>query len=185
MRKVLYALLLGLVGAGIVHIVVLLLVPQFSERDAWSRLAMKSGLYTMTRIDDQTGGPPVVKSVDPLFFAASCRFDLADGIVRLRSPIDNLPFWSMSVYDRNGHNLYSYNDLSATEGRLNAIVLTPAQMIGVRKTLPEGLEGSVFIELPISEGITVVRGFVPDASWKQAVARFLDQASCEIVDFAS
>ena len=48
MRRLLHAILLGLLGAGIVHIVVLLLVPEFSERDAWSRLAMASDLYKMT-----------------------------------------------------------------------------------------------------------------------------------------
>ncbi len=73
MRKLLYAVLLGLVGACIVHIVVLLLVPDFSERDAWSQLAAGSGLYRMTRLDAEAGGPPIVKSVDPLFFAAACR----------------------------------------------------------------------------------------------------------------
>jgi len=44
MRKLIYAALLGLVGAGIVHIAVLLMVPDFSERDAWSRLAQASDL---------------------------------------------------------------------------------------------------------------------------------------------
>jgi len=39
MRKLLYAVLLGLIGAGIVHIVILILLPLFSQRDAWSRLA--------------------------------------------------------------------------------------------------------------------------------------------------
>ena len=81
MRKLVYAVILGLVGAGIVHIAVLLMVPDFSERDAWSRLAQASDFYKVTRLDAEAGGPPVVKSVDPLFFAAACRFDLSDGMV--------------------------------------------------------------------------------------------------------
>jgi uncharacterized membrane protein len=36
MLRLFYILLIGIVGAGIVHIAVLLLLPQFSERDAWS-----------------------------------------------------------------------------------------------------------------------------------------------------
>ncbi|TIU61349.1 MAG: DUF1254 domain-containing protein, partial [Mesorhizobium sp.] len=47
MRRLFHAMLLGLIGAGIVHIIVLMLVPEFSERDAWSRLAMASDLYRM------------------------------------------------------------------------------------------------------------------------------------------
>lgn len=179
MRRLLHVILLGLVGAGIVHIVVLLLVPEFSERDAWSRLAMKSDLYTMTRLDAEAGGAPVVKSVDPLFAAVACRFDLAAGMVQIDAP-GNVPFWSVSVYDRNGHNIYSFNDHGATKGQLDAVVLTPAQMIEVRKNLPEELQGSVFVETPIDQGIFVIRSFIPDESWRPTVLRFLQNSSCAL-----
>ena len=182
MRKLVYAVLLGLFGAGIVHIAVLLLVPEFSERDAWSRLAMASDLYKVTRFDAEAGGPPVVKSVDPLFFAAACRFDLNDGMVRVVAA-GKVPFWSVSIYDRNGHNVYSFNDHSATEGKLDTVVLTPAQMIEVRKQLPEDYAGSIFVETQIDEGIVVVRAFVPDESWKPIVSRFLGDATCEPESF--
>ncbi|MEP6564962.1 MAG: DUF1254 domain-containing protein [Mesorhizobium sp.] len=182
MRRLLHAILLGLLGAGIVHIVVLILVPEFSERDAWSRLAMASDLYKMTRLDAEAGGAPVVKSVDPLFYAVACRFDLAEGMVRVKAP-GNVPFWSVSVYDRNGHNFYSFNDHTATGGVLDTVVLTPAQMIEVRKELPEDLQGAIFVEAPIDEGIFVIRSFVPDDSWKPVVSRFLEQSSCDLQDF--
>ncbi|TIL83163.1 MAG: DUF1254 domain-containing protein, partial [Mesorhizobium sp.] len=152
MRRLLHAILLGLLGAGIVHIIVLLLAPEFSERNAWSRLAMASNLYRMTRLDAEAGGTPVVKSVDPLFYAAACRFDLSDGMVRVKAP-GNVPFWSVSVYDRSGHNIYSFNDHSATGRVLDSIVLTPAQMIEIRKDLPEELQGAIFVEAPIDEGM--------------------------------
>ncbi|MDX8440419.1 DUF1254 domain-containing protein [Mesorhizobium australafricanum] len=182
MRSLLHALILGILGAGIVHIVVLFLVPEFSERDAWSRLAMASDLYRMTRLDAEAGGAPVVKSVDPLFYAAACRFDLADGLVRIKAPGD-VPFWSASVYDRNGHNIYSFNDHNANGEKLDAVVLTPAQMIDVRRDLPEDLQGAIFVEAPIEEGIFVVRAFVPDESWKPIVSRFLEQSACELQDY--
>ncbi|RRH93415.1 DUF1254 domain-containing protein [Mesorhizobium tamadayense] len=182
MRSLLHALILGLLGAGIVHIAVLFLVPEFSERDAWSRLAMASDLYKMKRLDAEAGGAPVVKSVDPMFYAAACRFDLADGLVRIRAPGD-VPFWSASVYDRSGHNIYSFNDHNANSEKLDAVVLTPAQMIDVRRDLPEELQGAIFVEAPIEEGIVVVRAFVPDDSWKPIVSRFLEQSACELQDY--
>ncbi|RWN59571.1 DUF1254 domain-containing protein [Mesorhizobium sp.] len=182
MRRLLHAILLGLLGAGIVHIIVLLLAPEFSERNAWSRLATASNLYRMTRLDAEAGGTPVVKSVDPLFYAAACRFDLSDGMVRVKAP-GNVPFWSVSVYDRSGHNIYSFNDHSATGRVLDSIVLTPAQMIEIRKDLPEELQGAIFVEAPIDEGMFVIRSFVPDDSWKPTVSRFLEQSSCELQDY--
>ncbi|TIN38171.1 MAG: DUF1254 domain-containing protein [Mesorhizobium sp.] len=182
MRRLLHAILLGLLGAGIVHIIVLLLAPEFSERNAWSRLAMASNLYRMTRLDAEAGGTPGVKSVDPLFYAAACRFDLSDGMVLVKAP-GNVPFWSVSVYDRSGHNIYSFNDHSATGRVLDSIVLTPAQMIEIRKDLPEELQGAIFVEAPIDEGMFVIRSFVPDDSWKPTVSRFLEQSSCELQDY--
>lgn len=183
MRRLLYAALVGLVGAGIVHIAVLLLVPQFSGQSAWARLAASSGPYTMTALKAETGGAPVVRSVDPLFGAVACRFDLADGMTHIKGPDGEpaaaLPFWSVSVYDGGGNNLYSFNDHATPKRRLDAIVLTPSQMNEVRKDLPEEYQGSVFIEAPIAEGIIVVRAFLPDESWRPAVDRFLGQSSCE------
>ncbi len=179
MRKLLYAVLLGLVGAGIVHILVLMMVPELSERDAWSRLSMASDLYRMTPLEAESGGQPVVKSVDPLFLAAACRFDLNDGIVHVQAE-GKVPFWSVSVYDRNGHNIYSFNDHSAASATLDTVVLTPAQMLEVRRQLPDDLDGSIFVETPIGEGIVVLRAFVPDESWRPAVSRFLEQSSCTL-----
>jgi len=177
MRRLAHALLLGLLGAGIVHIVVLLLVPEFSKRDAWSRLEATADLYTITPLVAESGGTPVVKSVDPLFQAVACRFDLEDGMAQIKAP-GSVPFWSVSIYDRKGHNVYSFNDRSAEKGALDTVVLTPAQMIAVRKDLPETLVGSVFVETEAEQGIAVIRAFVPDDSWKPGVERFLGQASC-------
>lgn len=177
MRRLIHAILLGLLGAGIVHIVVLLLIPEMPERDTWSRLEAAADLYAVTPLVAEKGGTPVVKSVDPMFKAVACRFDLDDGMAQIKAP-GKVPFWSVSVYDRNGHNLYSFNDRSAEKGVLDTVVLTPAQMIAVRKDLPVDLVGSVFVETEAREGMAVIRAFVPDDSWKTGVERFLAQASC-------
>ena len=177
MLRLAYAVLLGLVGAGIVHVAVLLLLPVVSERDAWSRLAGAGDLYTVTPLYGDGAGKGVLRSIDPLFQAVACRFDLADGVLHLGG-VGRLPYWSVSVYDRGGQNIYSFNDRSATKGILDLVVLTPAQMVEVRKDLPQAYAESVFVEADIGEGIAVVRGFVPDDSWAPSVARELGHLTC-------
>lgn len=177
MLRLLHAVIIGVVGAGIVHIAVLLLVPQFSERDAWSRLGAASGFYNVTRLDAEPGATPIVKSVDPLFSAAACRFDLSDGILQV-SAKGYTPFWSVSVYNRAGENIYSFNDHTLPNGSIDFIVLTPAQMVELRKDIPEGIEKSIYVESAANQGIVVVRSFVPDESWKKSVAEFLGGISC-------
>lgn len=178
MVRLLYAILLGLVGAGIVHIGVLLLVPVYSERDAWSRLAAIAEPYEMVRIDARADAPALMATVDPLFDAYACRFDLADGVLRL-SAEGRVPFWSVSIYNRAGQNVFSFGDRTAPGGRLDFVVVSPAQMIGLRSELPDDFADSVFVELDISQGIVVVRGFVPDETWEPQVSRYLANVLCE------
>ena len=90
-----------------------------------------------------------------------------------------VPYWSASVYDRAGKNLYSFNDRSARDKALDIVVLTPAQMLEVRKEVPEELGQSVFVESSEEEGVTVIRAFIPDESWGPSVDAFLDSLRCQ------
>lgn len=180
LRQGAYAVLVGLVGAGIVHIVILLRLPAFSERDAWSNLAARAPLYQVARISDRPGAPALLQSPDPFVDAVACRFDLTEGIAHLSGP-GGVPFWSASVYDRNGQNIYSFTDRTATSGALDFVVATPIQMTEVRKALPQEFRASVFVEAPLEEGIVVIRSLVPDESYRPEVAAFLDGIACRSV----
>jgi uncharacterized membrane protein len=177
MLRLFYVLLISLIGAGIVHIAVLLLLPQFSERDAWSSLAEAADYYKAVRIDTGDGNPPVVKAVDPLFHAVACRFDLGEGPVHIRAP-GTVPFWSVSIYNRAGQNVYSFNDRATENGALDFVVLTGDQMIELRKQIPEDLQRAIFVEAAIGEGIVLVRTFVPDATWEETTLEFLAKVAC-------
>ena len=176
MARLVYALLLGLVGAGIVHIVVLLLVPSYSQRDAWSTLAAQGELYALVRLDPP-GTAPLITSIDPLFNAAACRFDLDDGVLRVWGE-GEVPYWSISIYDRAGQNIFSFNDRSSSAGALDFVVASPVQMIELRNAMPAELGDSVFIEADTAEGIVVVRGFAPDDTWEPSVSAWLAKLEC-------
>jgi uncharacterized membrane protein len=177
MLRLFYAALISVVGVGLVHIAVLLLLPQFSNRDAWSSLAEAADFYKAVRIDSDAGVTPLVRSGDPFFYAAACRFDLDDGAVHVRAP-GKIPFWSVSIYNRGGQNIYSFNDRATDSGSLDFVVLTSEQMIEMRKQLPEELKQSIFIEAAVGEGIVVVRSFVPDPSWQPTASIFLGRIAC-------
>ena len=135
-------------------------------------------LYRMIRIDGTPAAAEVIhRSADPLFYVAACRFDLEEGYAHITAP-GRVPYWSVSVYDRSGQNIYSFNDRTATSGQLDFVVLTPPQMIDVRKELPEALVSSVFVEADIDQGIALVRVFVPDASWAPQMTRYIDGLIC-------
>lgn len=178
MNRILHAIVVGLVGAGLVHVVVLLLVPSFSLRDAWSVLSERSNYYTVARLDSPTGDP-LIGSIDPLFLAAACRFDLEEGVVHVSGSGQKAPYWSMSVYDRAGQNVFSLNDRSSSSDMPDFVVATPVQMIELRNALPPEFERSVFIQADMTEGIVVVRAFAPDEGWYPIVSDFLQHIGCK------
>ncbi len=176
MSRAIYTIVLGLVGAAVVHLAVLLLVPIYSERDAWSRLGERAPLFTLSPI---TGPDSTLfsRAADPLLTAAACRFALGTGIARFAA-VGDVPYWAVSVHDRFGQEIYSFNDRTATDRQLDVVIASPAQMVELRKELPEEYENSVFVETDQREGILVVRAFVPDQSWSGVVSKFIDSAVC-------
>lgn len=173
----LHALVLGLVGAGVVHIVVLFLLPGMSPRDAWSQLGGTSDLYSFSTYEAQSPVAAAAGVADPYFRAMVCRFDLTDGYVHVFRG-GKVPYWSASVYDRRGRNLFSFNDRMARHGVLDLVVVTPAQLIDIRKSPPPELETAVFVEAPIDEGMVVVRAFQPDATWQREISTYIDALTC-------
>ncbi|MEO3998542.1 DUF1254 domain-containing protein [Mesorhizobium sp. CAU 1732] len=178
MTRIVHAILLGLIGAGVVHIAVLLMVPSYSERDAWSAISQQSNYYTVTRLDPP-GSAPLIGSLDPLFSAVACRFDLTEGVVRLHGT-GSAPYWSISVYDRTGQNIFSLNDRSSSQGALDFVIADDVQMVELRNALPAAFDRSVFVEANIEEGIVVARAFVPDESWEKTVGDYLQGITCTL-----
>ena len=173
MARMLHVLLLGLVGAGLAHIAILLMIPVFSERDAWARVSALGPAYAMLPLGVETPIP----AADPMFDTAACRFDLADGVTRIRAD-GKVPYWSLSVFNRRNESVYSLNDRTSAGAALDVVVATPVQIIELRKDMPADYESAVFIEADIAEGMVVLRAFVPDDSWRPGVARWFAGASC-------
>lgn len=178
MCKLLYAIVLGVVGAAIVHIVILFLLPVYTNQDAWAQLAKSAELNEALLLEQ---GGEVSRSLgpgNPFLETAACRFDLSRGAVHIHGD-GTVPFWSMALYDRTGLNLFSFNERTATDGILDFVVLTHGQMLEMRKDLPAEFRSSIFVEVDTSEAMFVVRSFVPDQTWKPQVTSFLKGITCE------
>jgi uncharacterized membrane protein len=178
MTRAIHILALGIVGAAIVHIAILVLLPVLSERDAWARLAAEGDFLKPIMLGSSDGASSVPLA-DPFLEGGACRFDLHHHGVLHVTAGGGAPFWSVSVYDRRGYNLYSFNDRTAAGGRLDLAVATSAQLTDLRRELPDALARSIFVEVENPQGIVVVRAFRPDATYEPVVAKFLESIACE------
>lgn len=177
MRSFLYAIAAGLVGAALLHIVIILSLPSFTGRDAYTRVQSfgeANRFFPLANAGDTLA--PI--NDDPAMKTAVCAFSVQNGPIRLFAEGD-VPFWSLAVYDEDSNEVFSMNDRTSVSGALDTLVATPIQLIGLRKALPQELEQSILVEMRGEEGYAVLRTFVPTQSRQEAAVAFLADASCE------
>ncbi|WP_313532206.1 DUF1254 domain-containing protein [Shinella sp.] len=177
MRSFLYAIAIGLVGAALLHIVIILSLPSFTGRDAYTRVQTfgeNNRFFPLASVGDTLA--PL--NDDPAMKTAVCTFSVENGPIRLFAD-GEVPFWSLAVYDDASNEVFSMNDRTSVTGALDTLIATPIQLIGIRKALPPELEQSILVEMRGNEGYAVLRTFVPTASRQPAAVGFLAEASCE------
>ncbi len=183
MKRAIYTLALAFVLAGIVHILIILLIPAYAAKDAWTRLEGVTTPWKFTIVAQPGGESRVLSFSDPAFGTAACRYELDNYPVRVTAA-GHLPFWSVAIFDRQGRNIYSFNDRTAIEQELALLVVNPVQMAQIRKAPPPGSDKAVLVESSVPRGFVLIRALQENDSWAPDVRRFLDNAKCEpFVDY--
>lgn len=177
MRSLLYAVLIGLMGAVILHIVVILTIPIYSGIDAYARVFSLGADGNFRRLPERAkeGGLSVS---GPFIKEAVCAFSTSSGPILLTSE-DHVPFWSTAVFDTASNEIFSMNDRTAINGQLGLILGTEAQIAELKKSASGEIENAILVTLPGPEGYAVLRAFSPEKSTDPEVASFLNAASCD------
>jgi uncharacterized membrane protein len=118
----------GLVLAGIVHIVAVLLIPVLSERDATSAYLALGAAGQAELISGRASerGLPPLREADPFAATAVCGYDLSAGPVRVVARTGTLPL-GLTVHRRGGGVLYAITDRAAIRGVIEFVVMTEEQ----------------------------------------------------------
>lgn len=207
MNRLTYAALTGLIGAALLHIIIILALPNFTGKDAYTRIKAagpshrfivlpdsvdaRADKSTEGPTDGPTGGPTdkstngraegsdptALSNVDPFLKGAVCHFDIARAPLRLYAPAGP-SFWSMAVYDASSNEVFSMNDRTSVGGDLDALVATPAQVAQIRKAPGAALTQSILVEYRGTTGYVVLRTMVPAPSFSPQARAFLDEALC-------
>lgn len=175
--RTIYLSACSLALAGIVHIAVVLLVPEVGTRDAYAILSRQTASYSFRPVDPEKG-EGIVTDIDPFFAYGVCRFELGETGMALRGPQGG-PLWSATVIDQDGGVVYSLNSRTAIEGRLDLVVLDPVLILRLRESQPADIQNSIVVETAMKAGFVVLRVFRPDASWRDAASSFLDAVRCQ------
>jgi len=182
MLRLFHTCVLGLIGAGVVHLVILFLLPGYSLRDAWTQVSSVADYYETVQLRaDSSAVKDLPKPADPFIDAAVCRFNLEDGMLSVRSQGD-IPFWTLAIYDERGLTTFSISDRVSSSPTLEAVVLTPIQMQRLKADEANEDDQSLYLETNVIEGFVLVRAFVPDETWQPKVSAFLKSLQCEALE---
>lgn len=164
--------------AGTIHICAILLVPVFAKEDGWSQLAPYAGENQFSEIPDASAsGAKGVAGLDPLFVTGACRVSLADAPASVAVDANDR-FWSVALYDPKGVIVFSLNDRTAIDGRLDMIVVNPAQNAELKKTPSTEIEETIVAESPSDDLIALLRLFAPSPTARADARKILADSEC-------
>jgi uncharacterized membrane protein len=183
-RRFALATLAGLVLAGIVHIVAVLLVPVLSERDATSAYVSLGGGGKAELIsgDKATAGLPALRGADPAAVTAVCGYDLGGGPMRVVARTGALPL-GLTLHRRGGGVIYAITDRAAIRGVVEFLVMTEEQR-DERAARDE--EGETSRELRIvsdtMQGLIVARVLAKRPSDRSDAEALATSVACGLAD---
>ncbi|MET3893376.1 putative membrane protein [Bosea sp. OAE506] len=181
--RLLLATSAGLVLAGIVHIVTILLIPPLSESDAAHAYAAlgAGGQAELVRAGDPRG-LPLPREDDPATVTAICSYDLAAGPMRVVARAGTLPL-ALTLHRQGGGTLYAITDRAAIRGVVEFLVMTQEQR-DERAARDE--EGEVSRELRVvsdsERGLIVVRALARLPSDRADAEALASGVACGMAD---
>lgn len=151
--------------AALAHIAIILLIPLYASRDAFARLSPLGPLDETIALPQPGPRERLLPYRDPAIATAFCRFDLANGPLRIKAPADGSDFVSLSFHSRRGAIFYAITDRAATRGMLDALVVTEDQLRALRAKDDEDTPvQELRIVSPAAEGFVMIRAFSEEPS---------------------
>lgn len=174
-----YTALLGLVVAGLVHVVATLMIPQVSSASAFQRLSRSLPVNRMRILPPVDAASQLLPYVGPDVRLAVCRYDVADGPVAVTVALPESG-WTLGLYTSWGDNFYV---LPAQEARIGDITLSliprgersfSLLTLGGRATQTSISQ----IEVPEQSGFAVVRAPMRGRAFTAEIEAALKRAGC-------
>jgi uncharacterized membrane protein len=178
MRWLLWCLAGALLG-GIVHLVTILVLPQLATQDAYSRIAPLTPVNTIAPIPEPTSQAALLPFMDPAFAAAVCRYDLANGPIKLTVPV-SAAYTSVSFYTRRDVAYYAINDRAAGRRVIELDLMTSVQRSQLQDDEDITSADRLIVESPSLTGLILVRALAPEPGLMSVARNALTAAKCQV-----
>lgn len=146
--------------AAIVHLATILAMPRLSPADAWSRLEALAPEGTLHVLDRVEPGREALRLNDPATLVGVCRYDLAEGPLRLRAPVTGEGLLTFSFRARDNLAFYAMTDRAAFRGVIDLLVVNAAQLADLEES-DEDSPQELRLVSPTAKGYVYIRSLAP------------------------
>jgi uncharacterized membrane protein len=176
MRWLLWTLA-GILLGGIVHLATILVLPRTASQDAYTRLSPITPVNAMTPLPRPTPGKALLPYMDPAFAVAVCRYDLANGPMRLTAPVSQA-YTSVTFYTRLSVAYYGINDRAAGRRTIELYLMTTPQHDAMPEEADVTAADRLIIESPTTTGLIVLRALSPEPGLMPMAQASVNGARC-------
>ena len=187
--RLIFRLITLAVFGAVIHICIILTMPYVSKGDAWGRLETTSKINELAILPDASSPNRPFAFMAPDVLYATCRYDLTDGPLQLRSPLPN-DLWSIALYNRYGENYYLISGRDVQSNAVNLLVVND-KTIDNDKQEEQNISQSgtnaqrdITISAPSKTCIIVIRAPLPTPAFNDEVSAQLAKAYCKPISFA-
>lgn len=176
MIRIFLAIFTGLVGAALLHIFIILVLPLYTGTDIWSKTERLDKMFEFHLLPDATSQAEIYNP-DANIQTAICQFDISEGALQIFAD-DPANLWTLAIFGNDGSEVFSMSARSAIDGKVDFLVLTAAQLLVLKSDEPELTAETISVQMRETEGFAVLRYIAPSDSEIAIAQEFLKNAQC-------
>ena len=170
-------LLSGVVLGGIIHIIVILMLPVLAEQSVWSRVADLDADNRMVILPPVLAGEPNPLGLDPELAYGLCRVDLTDGPAYVSGVLPDA-FWSVALFNPAGIVTYSTTNRDGIGQTLELGIFNAAQTRLLAQQQLDIAEGLLVVESSNDQLLILVRLAPSHRAMRARFEQELSEVTC-------
>lgn len=167
----------GVLLGGVIHLVVILTLPQLAEETAWTRIAALEAQNHVLVLPPVAAGAPNPLHLDPDLSHGVCQIDLSEGPAYLSGILPDA-FWSVAIYDRSGIVTYSTTNRDGIGQNVELGIFNADQTRLLAQQQLDIDEGLLIVEAESDELFILIRLSPPHEVMRPRFERDLANLTC-------
>jgi uncharacterized membrane protein len=167
----------GLLLGGVIHIIVILALPQLAEDTAWTRIAALDAKNDIVILPPVRAGEPNPLHLDPELAYGVCQIDLNNGPAYLSGVLPDA-FWSVAVYDHAGTVTYSTTNRDGIGQNVELGIFNADQTRLLAQQQIDIAEGLLVVEAQSNDLFIVIRLAPPHEIMRPRFEAALTKLTC-------